>query len=95
MSYNAFQIAKELNATALGESYHGNALYVARDIPCVTHNDVQCLNRWLNGTNSASDGWRLQKIAGEIVEWNKSKAITEYYKDRQNSGQATLTAVNP
>jgi hypothetical protein len=69
MSYNAIQIAKELNATALGESYHGNALYVARDIPCVTHNDVQCLNRWLNGTNSAGDGWRLQEISGYITEW--------------------------
>jgi hypothetical protein len=69
MSYDAFQIAKELNATALGESYYGNALYVARDIPCVTHNDVQCLNRWLNGTNTASDGWRLQEISSYISEW--------------------------
>ena len=69
MSYDAFTIAKELNSTALGESYYGNALYVARDIPCVTHNDVQCLNRWLNGTNTASDGWRLQEISSYIKEW--------------------------
>lgn len=71
MSYNAVTIANELNATALGESYHGNALYVARDIPCVTHNDVQCLNRWLNGTNTTSDGWRLQEISSYIKEWAK------------------------
>lgn len=71
MSYDAFTIAKELNATALGEAYYGNALYVARDIPCVTHNDRQCLNRWLNGTNNSSDGWRLQDISNYIVEWAK------------------------
>lgn len=69
MSYDAIAIANELNSTALGESYRGNALYVARDIPCVTHNDVQCLNRWLNGTNTASDGWRLQEISSYIKEW--------------------------
>ena len=69
MSYDAVAIANELNSTALGESYHGNALYVARDIPCVTHNDVQCLNRWLNGTNTASDGWRLQEISSYIKDW--------------------------
>lgn len=69
MKYDAIKIANELNATALGEAYHGNALYVARDIPCVTKNDVQCLNKWLNGTNTASDGWRLQEISNYIREW--------------------------
>lgn len=69
MKYGAIKIANELNATALGEAYHGNALYVACDIPCVTKNDVQCLNKWLNGTNTASDGWRLQEISSYIREW--------------------------
>lgn len=69
MSYDAFTIAKELNSTALGEAYYGNALYVARDLPCVTRNGVQCLNRWLNGTNTASDGWKLQEISIYIKEW--------------------------
>lgn len=69
MKYDEIKIANELNATALGEAYHGNALYVARDIPCVTKNDVQCLNKWLNGTNTVSDGWRLQEISNYIREW--------------------------
>jgi len=69
MKYDAFKIADELNATALGETYYGNALYVARDMPCVTRNDVLCLNKWLNGTNTVSDGWRLQEISNYIREW--------------------------
>lgn len=69
MKYDAIKIANELNATALGEAYYGNALYVARDLPCVTKNDVQCLNKWLNGENTTSDGWRLQEISNYIREW--------------------------
>lgn len=89
MSYDAFTIAKELNATALGEAYYGNALYVARDFPCVTHNDRLCLNRWLNGNQSSMDHVRLQDIANMII---REHSIDEYYKDRTNSGQSPLNA---
>lgn len=96
MTYTALKIAQELQATAQGDAYFGNALYVARDLPCVTKNDIQCLNRWLNGTQTSVDRFRLQDMVVYITEWaNKADPITEYYKDRQNSGQATLTAHKP
>lgn len=93
MSYNHIQISKELDATALGDSYHGNALYVARDMPWATHNDKLMLTRWLNGSQTSSDFHALQDFA--ILTRNEGKmpdSITQYYKDRQASGQSTLTA---
>lgn len=67
MSYDLATIAKELTATALGEAYYGNALYVARDLPSVTYNDRLCLTRWLHGTNTVADGYHLQDIANYIL----------------------------
>ena len=66
MIYDNKQIAKELNATASGESYFGNALYVARDIDFITDNDRQCLTRYLFGNNTETDRFRLQDIANLI-----------------------------
>ena len=63
MIYDHKQIAKELKATASGESYFGNALYVARDMDFITDNDRQCLTRYLFGNNTATDRFRLQDIA--------------------------------
>ena len=69
MIYDNKQIAKELKATASGESYFGNALYVARDIDFITDNDRQCLTRYLFGNNTATDRFRLQDIA-ILIEHN-------------------------
>jgi hypothetical protein len=68
MKYTAQKIAENLIKTALGEAYHGNDLYVARDFACVTDNDRQCLNRWLHGSNGKGDSIRLQEIAHQIME---------------------------
>lgn len=77
MPYDKSQIARELTATALGESYFGNALYVARDIPCLTDDDRQVLSRWLDGSSATPDGndkFRLQDIAIRITEDAKKDA---------------------
>jgi hypothetical protein len=60
MSYNLKQIAKELQATAQGEAFFGNALYVARDLPIVSGNTKDMLTRWLHGTQTNADRFRLQ-----------------------------------
>lgn len=68
MPYTIKQIANELQATAQGDAYYGNALYVARDLPEVTHNDKACLTRWIHGTQTSADRFRLQDIVIEILK---------------------------
>jgi len=63
MKYDNKKIAKELYATAQGDSYYGNALYTALDFPFITRNDRECLFRYLNGSELLSDRFRLQDIA--------------------------------
>ncbi len=62
-TYDHKQIAKELDATAMGQSYYGNALYVARDLPWTTDNDRLMLTRWLNGGQTSSDFHALLDFA--------------------------------
>lgn len=71
MKYDSIKISKELASTALGNAYYGNALYVAMDIPCLDDIDKNCLKRWLDGSNTAIDGFQLQTIANKI---NQGKA---------------------
>lgn len=66
MTYDTKRIAKELTATALGNAYYGNALYVARDIPGVTDDDRLVLQRYLEGSQVATDSLRLQEIAIQL-----------------------------
>ena len=63
MKYDHKQIADELEATANGTSYFGNALYVARDFPWTTHNDRALLTRYLHGTASVGDKAKLIEFA--------------------------------
>lgn len=63
MKYDLHQIAKELDLTANGESYYGNALYVAMDLPFITKNDKACLMRYLYRGELSSDRFKLQDIA--------------------------------
>lgn len=53
MKYDNKQIANELEAAANGDRYCGNALYVARDIPGLSMEEIALLNRYLDG--SATD----------------------------------------
>ena len=62
MPYDHIQIARELQETAQADAYHGNALYVARDMPELTNAHKQCLSRWLDDTNTSEDRFTLQDI---------------------------------
>ena len=67
MVYGPKQIAKELIATALGVAYHGNALYVAKDIPVLTDEERHVILRYLDGSQCGTDHIELQHIAHKIA----------------------------
>ena len=49
MSYDLTQIADEIDDTAEGVKYYGNALYIARDLPFLTYKDRLDLTTALDG----------------------------------------------
>lgn len=69
-TYNCRQIARELLETAAGTAWHGNALRVACDIPCITPEQRSILQAYANGAaqerGKLSDRIALQEIA-ELV----------------------------
>ena len=75
MTYDPARIAHELTETALGNSYYGNSLYVALDLPCITNNDRDCIIRWLYGSELIQDKFRLQEIAITIREWADENCV--------------------
>lgn len=64
--YENRQIANELDATASGAAFFGNALRVAKDFACLTPEDRSVLDRYATGQNSSDDRFRLQDIAIKI-----------------------------
>lgn len=64
--YNAARIAWELERTAMGDGFHGNALRVAKDIPGLTDADRTLLDRYATGRNSGTDHVALQDLALRI-----------------------------
>lgn len=70
MTYDAIQIAKELEETAQGNGYHGNALRVAKDIPDVTDEERAVLDRWATGRQVVPDTWSLHRLAIKIRSTN-------------------------
>ena len=66
MAYDDNQIAHELEQTALGNSYYGNSLYVALDMPVATDADKRMLHRYLHGSELDTDFMRLQDLAIRI-----------------------------
>ena len=64
-TYDKKQIANELRATALGQTYHGNALYVAQDMPEIINSPEHRLtiSRYLKGIALDTDDIRLQEAA--------------------------------
>ena len=64
--YDLKQIADELQKTAQGLAYYGNALRVAKDIPGITAGERSVLDAYANGRYSFEDRIRLQHIALKI-----------------------------
>lgn len=64
--YNAARIAWELERTALGDGFYGNALAVAKDIPGVTPEEKGLLDRYATGLQAGMDHLALQALAIRI-----------------------------
>ena len=60
------QIAWELERTAMGDGHYGNALRVAKDLPCVDAADKSLLDRWATGKQYGVDHISLQQLAIKI-----------------------------
>ena len=70
--YDNKAIARELEETANGSNYCGNALYVAMDFPWTTNNDRDLLIRYMYGSELLTDKEKLlefaamSKLSGEV-----------------------------
>jgi len=65
-TYLPSRIAWELERTAMGDGHYGNALRVAKDIPCVDAADKSLLDRWATGKQYGVDHISLQQLAIKI-----------------------------
>jgi len=66
--YNEARIAWELERTALGDGFYGNALRVAKDIAGVTDADRALLDRYATGKQRGTDHVALQELALRIAD---------------------------
>ena len=64
--YDAIKIAQELQDTAQGINYYGNALRVAKDFSVVSAEDRTILDKCASGTIGFEERMRLQDIAIKI-----------------------------
>jgi hypothetical protein len=61
--YSLLRIAKELELTATGAAYYGNALRVTKDIPGVSDEERLLLDRYATGRQRDPDHVALQDLA--------------------------------
>lgn len=92
MKYDLNRIAYELDETANGNSYYGNALIVSMDLKFLNDEDRIILKSYLSGffehnpKNTLAFKTGLQEIAIKIrEEHSKISNIDSFYKDRNNS----------
>lgn len=64
--YTLKVIARELSETALGNEYHGNALYVAQDIPGLSEEERAVIKRWLSRVEWRRDWRELLAVAHKV-----------------------------
>lgn len=67
-TYNEKQIGWELERTALGDGYYGDALRVAKDMPGISDLDCSLLDRWATGAQQSMDHVRLQEFALKVYQ---------------------------
>ena len=64
--YNHKRIGWELERTAMGDSYYGNALYSAMDFYFLNKREKDCLHRYMHGSETPNDRFVLQDIANKV-----------------------------
>lgn len=66
VSYDYKRLSWELERTAMGEAFYGNAIRVAKYITGLMNEDLDVLERYSTGTNQGTDHITLQEIALKI-----------------------------
>lgn len=66
--YSLRAIANELQLTAQGSGFYGNALRVAKDLSFLTAEDRSILDRYASGNQLAVDHLALQGIANKVLD---------------------------
>lgn len=61
--YTTEIISQELDAIARGAAYYGSALLAAIDMPGISDEEKQVLERYLRGCAAGTDAHELQRIA--------------------------------
>ena len=69
---NLSRIAWELERTAQGEGFYGNALRVAKDIPGMRLEDRSMLDRYATGTQTGADHLHLQWLVQALYNTDDS-----------------------
>ena len=75
--YNLRRIAWELERTALGDGFYGNALRVAKDIPGIRLEDRSMLDRYATGTQTGTDHVHLQWLVQALYNTDDSKNVVQ------------------
>jgi hypothetical protein len=74
-SYGLARIAWELERTAKGDGYYGNALRVAKDIPGIDAQARSLLDRYASGSQGHTDHVQLQELALFIDGMARQQAL--------------------
>ena len=74
--YNLSRIAWELERTAQGEGFYGNALRVAKDIPGMRLEDRSMLDRYATGTQTGTDHIHLQWLVQALYNTDERGPLT-------------------
>lgn len=63
---NPHQIARQLDRTALGHAYDGEALRAAKNFKCLDASEQAVLDRYIAGSQRSMDHVALQDVAIQI-----------------------------
>lgn len=68
MIFSIQHMADQLQQTAMGEAYFGNALQVAKEIPGLTQDELELIDRFATGQQKDTDHIALQQLANKLKE---------------------------
>jgi len=74
-THNLAQMAWELERTAMGDGFYGNALRSAKDVPGMDAQDRSLLDRYATGRQSGTDHIKLQALALRLDEMARREDI--------------------
>lgn len=85
------KVARQLNDTAFGKRYCGEALRVAKYFPFLSPEEIIVIKRWEAGEQTSADFYSLQRIAIKILETSPacrasaSELIQEHKEEQKTS----------